>query len=220
LPGSNGLDARELYRFYPAGDEEVVALRGVSLRVDPGEMVAVVGPSGSGKSTLLQCIAGLDEPDGGTVIVGGERMTRQPEWERARLRARHIGVVFQYANLLEHLTVAANIMVAAHLARVSPAVGSLLAAVGLEGMGRAYPSRLSGGEAVRAAVAVALAGDPDVVLADEPTGEIDSSAEQLVLDLLRSRAAAGAAMVIVTHSPVVAGAADRVVRLHDGRVLD
>ena len=214
------LEADSLYRFFHAGDEETLALRGVSLRVEPGELVAVTGPSGSGKSTLLACLAGLDEPDGGTVRVDGEVMSRRPEPERAALRGRRIGMLFQSANLLEHLPVDANLRLAQQLAgRVDGRRrAALLDDLGLAGRGRAYPSQLSGGEAARAGLAAALVNDPPVLLADEPTGEVDAAAEDRVLALLRDRARAGGAVVVVTHSPAVAAAADRVVRLLDGQV--
>ena len=216
------LEARELYRFYHAGPEETLALRGVSVAVKAGEIVAVVGPSGSGKSTLLACLAGLDEPDGGTVTVAGEVMTRRSEAERAGLRARRIGMLFQSANLLEAFTVDGNVGLAQRLAGNPDGQrrAALLADLGLAARSGAYPAELSGGEAARAGLAVALANDPPVILADEPTGEVDGAAEASVLSLLRARADAGAAIVVVTHSPAVAAAADRTVALFDGRVVD
>lgn len=218
--GVRALEARDLYRFFHAGEEETLALRGVSLTVDAGEVVAVTGPSGSGKSTLLACLAGLDEPDGGMVRVAGEAVTRRSEPERARLRARSIGLLFQSANLLEHLTVAQNVALAQRLAgRLDPgAATALLRTLGLGKRASAAPSELSGGEAARAGLAVALANDPAVILADEPTGEVDAANEARVLALLRARAVAGAAVVVVTHSEAVAGAADRRVVLEDGQV--
>ncbi|MCO6003821.1 ABC transporter ATP-binding protein [Actinoallomurus purpureus] len=215
------LSARTLYRFFRAGEEETLALRGVSLSLRAGELVAVVGPSGSGKSTLLACLAGLDEPDGGTVMVGGRRISHQPETVRTRLRARMIGLVFQSGNLLEHLTVRQNIRLAQRLAARGRRDDAdvLLELVGLSARGEAYPSRLSGGEATRAGLAVALAGDPAVVLADEPTGELDSATERQILDLLAERARSGVAVLVAGHSPAVAAAADRVIRLRDGQMV-
>jgi len=228
------VDGRELYRFFHTGDEETFALRGVSVSVGAGELVAVVGPSGSGKSTLLACLAGLDEPDGGHVLIAGERITRRDEATRAGLRARWIGMLLQSGNLLDHLSVAQNIQVARTL--VPRALGSrrngqtgrwrmsrgdaerLLDGVGLADRASARPSTLSGGEVARAALAVAMANDPPVLLADEPTVEVDRPAEIRVLDLLRSRADRGKAVLVVTHSETVAMAADRVVRMTDGRV--
>jgi putative ABC transport system ATP-binding protein len=216
------LEAQDLYRFFHSAGEETLALRGVSLVVGAGEIVAVVGPSGSGKSTLLACLAGLDEPDGGTVTVAGETMTRRPESERAGLRARRIGMVFQSANLLETFTVEGNVALAQRLAgKVDPGrAAALLADLGLTARARAYPRQLSGGEAARAGLAVACANSPLVILADEPTGEVDGGAEAAVLNLLRARAEAGAGIVVVTHSPAVAAGADRTVTLLDGRVAD
>jgi putative ABC transport system ATP-binding protein len=207
------------------GDEETAALRGVSFAVHRGEMVAVVGPSGSGKSTLMACLAGLDEPDGGHVVVAGARLTRRPESHRAALRARHIGVLLQSGNLIEHLTVAGNIALAQSLA--GPRDGShqddpaeLLAGVGLSGWAGARPSTLSGGEAARAGLAVALANNPEILLADEPTAEVDGANEERVLELLRHRVEAGRAVVVATHSTRVAAGSDRVVRIVDGRIAD
>jgi putative ABC transport system ATP-binding protein len=217
---SAALEARELYRFFHAGDDETLALRGVSLAVAARETVAVVGPSGSGKSTLLHCLAGLDEPDGGSVRIHGERLSRRPERERARLRARSIGILFQTANLVEHLDVTENVALAQRFARGHDRrrPRDLVASVGLAARGHGLPGQLSGGELARAGLAVALANDPRILLADEPTGELDSETAETVVDLLRARAFAGCAVVIVTHSPAVAAAADRVVELVDGRV--
>jgi putative ABC transport system ATP-binding protein len=221
--GAPVLQARNLYRFFHQGDDETLALRGVCLELAGGEMVAVIGPSGSGKSTLLACLAGLDEPDGGHVVVAGQRMSRRPEPARARLRSRWIGIVLQSGNLLDHLTVSQNVDLARALDeddRSDRPVTELLAEVGLEQRASAWPTTLSGGEAARAGVAVALANDPRVILADEPTGEIDQANETVVLSLLRRNADAGAGVVVVTHSDRVASAADRVIRLADGGIVD
>ena len=220
------LSAHDLYRFFRAGDEETLALRGVSLQVAAGEVVAVVGPSGSGKSTLLGCLAGLDEPAGGSVWVGGERVSHRPELERARLRARRIGVLLQSGNLVTHLSVLDNVRLAQHAARtarssarpVGTSPGEVLASVGLADRAHALPRQLSGGEAARAGLAVAIANQPAVLLADEPTGELDGDTEQRVLRLIRGHAATGAAVLLVTHSPDVIAFADRVITLHDGRI--
>ncbi len=211
----------ELYRFYHNGDDETFALRGVSLSVHAGEMVAVVGPSGSGKSTLLACIAGLDEPNGGHVDIAGDRITRRPETARTELRAKWMGVLLQSGNLLEHLTVAQNIKVAQYLVKGEhPDAGTILAAVGLEARANAWPSTLSGGEAARAGLAVALANNPPILLADEPTGEVDAKNEAAILKIMRDRAEAGGTVVVVTHSERVAREANRLIRLSDGRITD
>ena len=214
------LDAHELYRFFHSGDDETFALRGVSMEVMPGEIVAVVGPSGSGKSTLLACLAGLDEPDGGFVRVAGQRLTRRAEPSRAALRARWIGLLLQSGNLLDHLSVSQNIAAAQALARGAAAtsVETLLSGVGLAERAHARPATLSGGEAARAGLAVALANDPPLLLADEPTGEVDHANESILLDLLRARADAGNAVVVVTHSDRAANVADRIIHLKDGRI--
>ncbi|WP_427925041.1 ABC transporter ATP-binding protein [Streptomyces sp. cg40] len=219
LSHDDGLVARELYRFYRAGEEETLALRGVSLTVRRGETIAVVGPSGAGKSTLLACLAGLDEPSGGDVHVDGVRISHRPETERSRLRARHIGVLLQSRNLLPHLTVRDNIRLAQRAVRGRPVVSAeaLLDQVGLGRRARALPRQLSGGELARAGLAVALANSPAVLLADEPTGELDGGTEQLVLRMVRERAADGCAVLIVTHSAEAVRIADRVITLTDGR---
>ncbi|MFE9221873.1 ABC transporter ATP-binding protein [Streptomyces lavendulae] len=217
------LDARELYRFYRAGEEETLALRGVSLTVAPGELVAVVGPSGSGKSTLLACLAGLDEPAGGSVRIAGERISHRPEAERAGIRARRIGILLQTENLIAHLDVARNIGLARTAAgrHGTPAqsIDVLLDQVGLLGRAHALPRELAGGELARAALAVALANDPDLLLADEPTGELDGGTEHRILELLRARGSEGRrGVLLVTHSTAVIGGADRVLTLRDGRL--
>jgi putative ABC transport system ATP-binding protein len=213
------LEARSLYRFYRAGDEETLALQGVSLTLERGEFVAVTGPSGSGKSTLLACLAGMDDPDGGSVRINGQRITHRREQERARMRANNIGVLFQNSNLLEHLTLAQNLsLVRALGAHRGGDRADLLSELGLADRASAYPSQLSGGELARAGLAIALANAPDVLLADEPTGELDSDTESQVLKLLIATAASGTGIVVASHSPAVADAAARVVRLDDGRV--
>ena len=156
------LEARSLYRFYRAGDEETLALQGVSLRLEAGEFVAVAGPSGSGKSTLLACLAGMDDPDGGSVRIAGQRISHRPEPERARIRARHIGMLFQNANLLDHLTVAQNLSLVRSLAGRAHRADrpDLLSLLGLSERAAAYPGQLSGGELARAGLAIALANTP------------------------------------------------------------
>jgi putative ABC transport system ATP-binding protein len=214
------LVADSLYRFFHVGgDDETLALRGVSLEVAPGELVAVTGPSGSGKSTLLACLAGLDEPDGGVVRVAGVRISRRPEYERAKLRADLIGVLYQQANLLGHLSVDANVALAQRLRGTADAVWRMRLLDRLRIDPRARRDQLSGGELARAGLAVALANDPPLILADEPTGELDEATAARVLTLLRERAEAGAAVVVVTHAPEVAGAADRELRLRDGELV-
>ena len=215
------LEAVDLHRFYHAGDDETLALRGVSLEVAAGEIVAIAGVSGSGKSTLLACLAGLDEPSGGTVRVLGERLSRQTETRRARLRGRSIGMLFQSANLLAQLDVRDNVLLAQRLAGRVDAAGAdrLLTSVGLAARSHALLTELSGGELARAGLAVALANDPPLLLADEPTGELDSGTAREIVDLLRERAERGIAVLAVTHNSVLSDAADRVLELESGRLV-
>jgi putative ABC transport system ATP-binding protein len=216
------LEAKDLYRFYHADEDEILALRGVSVALQPGELVAVIGPSGSGKSTLLNCLAGLDEPDGGWVAVGGERMTHRPEHERARLRARKIGMMLQSGGLLPDCSVLNNLLIAMALTGVvqRSKARAVLHAVGLAHRLDARPAQLSGGEAARAGLALALVNDPVVLLADEPTGELDRESEALVLSLIQERCANGVAILVVTHNPAIAAAASRVLVLTDGILHD
>jgi putative ABC transport system ATP-binding protein len=224
------LDARGLHRFYRRGDGEVAALKDVSLTVAPAEMVAVIGPSGSGKSTLLNLLAGLDDPDGGSVWVGEDRLSHRKPTVQARLRGTHIGMLTQTSGLVEHLSVRGNVVLAGSIRRSARArngtppddegranADDLLTSLGIHERADARPSTLSGGETARAGLAVALVGSPTVLLADEPTAEVSRDEEAGILALLR-RAHSQAATVLVTHSAAVATAADRVIELVDGRL--
>lgn len=215
------LQAFDLFRFYHTGEDETVALRGVSLQVEQGEIVAVMGPSGSGKSTLLACLAGLDEPDGGHVELLGKRLTRRPEADRAAMRAANIGFLVQSGNLLDHLTVEENVLLQMRLARQldRDRIDRLMDILGLGERRRARPSQLSGGEAARAGLAVALAASPRVLLADEPTGEVDTATEASLLHVFEDRRRTGDATLIATHSSELANIADRVLHLLDGRLI-
>ena len=224
---SNGVDAPrleafELYRFYHRGDDETAALRGISLQLCAGELVALLGPSGSGKSTLLACLAGLEEPDGGHVDVMGQRLSRRPEAMRAALRARHIGMLMQSGNLFEHLTVEGNMRLQMSLAGKTDRdkLDALLEVTGLAGRRRARPSQLSGGEAARAGLAVALSAEPKVLLADEPTSEVDAATETVILSYLVERCHGNRDMALIaTHSNALAARADRVLVIRDGRLV-
>jgi len=216
------VSASDLYRFYHVGDDETLALRGVSLTVARGETVAIVGPSGSGKSTLVACIAGLDEPDGGHVDVAGQRVSRRSEAERAAIRARSMGIVLQNGNLLGHLTVAENVRLQLRLAG-RPAgnrIDEVLDLVQLRHRARSRAAQLSGGEAARAGLAVALAAKPPLLLADEPTGEVDAESERRILAAIAQQTDAGGAAILTTHSAAVARHADRIVHLRDGRIVN
>ncbi|OBQ63336.1 ABC transporter ATP-binding protein [Mesorhizobium erdmanii] len=216
----HALDAHEIYRFFHIGDDETAALRGVSFHVGASEIVALVGPSGSGKSTLLACVTGLDEPDGGHVEVAGVRLTRRPEAYRSRVRAASFGILPQSGNLFGHLTVAQNLRLQMLLAKKpdDQRIAGLLDSVGLSHRARAFPTELSGGETARAGLAVALAADPPVLIADEPTAEVDRDTESRLIAHFEARRDAGLATLLATHSRALARRADRIVRLKDGRI--
>ena len=216
------IEAFELYRFFHTQESETLALRGVSLRVKSGEMVALLGASGSGKSTLLACLAGLDEPDGGHVEIVGERLSRRPEVQRARLRAESIGILLQTGNLFPTLTLVDNIELSMRLAgrRDIARRDRLLSQMGLDPHREARPTQLSGGELARAGLAVALASAPRVLMADEPTGEVDAGTEARLFAVFDEQRAAGVAILIATHSDALAAHADRVLKLRDGRIVD
>ena len=214
------LAAEELYRFFHVGEEEVRALRGVSLAVESGELIALIGPSGSGKSTLLMCIAGLDEPDGGMVRVMDHSMTRQPELEKTKLRAKYIGVMRQKENLFQHLTVLENVRLARSLAGAEDGTPDLLERIGMASRKSSFPPQLSGGERARASLAVAMACKPCVLLLDEPTGEVDAITEDAILDVLGEFRKQGGAAIIATHNPAVARTANLTLAMKDGRLLN
>ncbi|MEU8068494.1 ABC transporter ATP-binding protein [Micromonospora sp. NPDC049151] len=219
------LELRDVRRTHGAGEAAVHALRGVSLTVRAGELVAVMGPSGSGKSTLLALAGGLDRPTGGEVVVEGEALVGLSARELARLRRRRIGYVFQDLNLLGSLTAVENVALPLELdgTGVRAARQLALAAlreVDLEDLADRFPDQMSGGQQQRVAIARALVGERRLVLADEPTGALDSQTGEAVLHLLRRRVDAGAAGVLVTHEARHAGWADRVVFLRDGVMVD
>jgi putative ABC transport system ATP-binding protein len=226
VQGSPVLHASGLYHIYREAEVETVALRGAELMLAAGSWTSVVGPSGSGKSTLLHVLAGLLEPSGGSVRLDGEDLTRLPPPERARRRRRDIGVVLQRDNLHPLLDVEGNVALPLRLdgrpvREVRARVAGLLEEVGLQDRRRHRPAQLSGGEAQRAAVAVALAPRPRVLLADEPTGELDDAGAAAVMELLEAhRGQEGSAILTVTHNPRVAERADRRLAMRDGLVLD
>ena len=212
-----------LRKVYPGSGR--AAVDDVALGVEAGEFVAVIGPSGCGKSTLLHLLGGLDRPTAGEVWLAGRRVDRLSETAWAVLRRRQVGFVFQIFNLVANLSVADNIELPALLAGVRPRPArarreELLADLGLTDAADEAPMRLSGGQQQRVALARALVNRPAILLADEPTGSLDSEATRDVLDLLRAYHGAGQTMLIVTHDPRVAAAADRVVTMRDGRLVD
>ena len=219
------LEARGLAKTYDTGGVEVLALRGVDLAIERGEFVAVMGPSGCGKSTLLNLLAGLDRPTAGEVRLDGERIDQLSETELARLRRRKIGFVFQFFNLLPTLSVVENVelpllLVGRRRKDARRVADELLAELGVGDKHAAAPVQLSGGQQQRVALARALANTPEIVLGDEPTGNLDSAAAREVLGLLRGARDRGQTLLIVTHDARVAAAADRVVTLRDGLVSD
>ncbi len=222
---SGALDIRDLTRVHGSGATEVHALRGVSLSVAAGELVAVMGPSGSGKSTLLTIAGGLDSPTSGTVAVDGTDLGSLSRKALAALRRRSVGYVFQDFNLIPALTAVENVALPRELDGDRAAVARRAALAALEEVGilelaDRFPDDMSGGQQQRVAIARAVVGDRRLVLADEPTGALDSETGEQILALLRGRCDAGAAGVLVTHEARHAAWADRVVFLRDGVVVD
>jgi putative ABC transport system ATP-binding protein len=211
-------------KTFEAENAPVRALRGANLTVPHGDFVALMGPSGCGKSTLLNLVAGLDVADEGTITVAGELVTGRTEDELSQLRRRHIGIVFQFFNLLEGMTVLENVALPAVIAgRKRRAAESrardLLDLLGIGDKASTVPGMLSGGQRQRLAIARALANEPTLLLADEPTGALDSEGGQEVIELLSRLHAGGQTIVLVTHDAGVAAAAGRIVRMRDGRIM-
>jgi putative ABC transport system ATP-binding protein len=220
------LKAVDVSKTYHSGSVSYRALRGVSLSVQPGEFVAIVGPSGCGKSTLLHLLGGLDRPDSGDVLLEGKSICNLDETSQTLLRRRRIGFVFQKVHLLPMLSAIENVMVplrldGVELATARPRGNNALAAVGMEHKLANRPGELSGGEAQRVAIARALVMSPAILLADEPTGALDSANGKMVIDLFREVVNKHhQTLVIVTHDMSVAAAADRVVKMRDGEIVD
>ncbi len=222
---SAALEAHDIHKSLPLGRERIEILKGVSLRIEHGELVAIVGPSGSGKSTLLGVIAGLDSPTSGQVLVDGVDITRMSEAQLATIRNQKIGMVFQAFNLIPTLTAQENVEVPLYVGRhpgsPSARATELLTLVGLGHRLRNRPSQMSGGEQQRVAVARALATNPAIVIMDEPTGNLDKKNSDNVLAMIRElRQATGTTFVIATHDPNVAQSADRAIRIVDGLVAE
>ncbi len=217
------LELRDVHRVHGTGDTAVNTLDGISLKVEPGELVAVMGPSGSGKSTLLNLAGGLDSPTTGEVLVDGTSLQSCSRKQLAAWRRKRIGYVFQDLNLIASLTAAENVALPLDLDGVRKSrrqAEQALSEVDLEGYADRFPDEMSGGQQQRVAIARALIGERRLVLADEPTGALDSRTGETVLRLLRSKVDAGAAAVLVTHDARHAAWADRVVFLRDGVVVD
>jgi len=222
-PGATVLSVRGVRKTFEAELAPVRALRGVDLDVIAGEFLAIMGPSGCGKSTLLNLVAGLDIADEGTIVLADEEITGRDEDWLARMRRRHIGIVFQFFNLLEGMTALENVVLPAMIAgskrrAAETRARDLLDLLGLGDKAGETPAVLSGGQRQRLAIARALANEPTLVLADEPTGALDSDGGQEVLELFRRLHADGQTIIMVTHSDEVAAGADRIVGMRDGKV--
>lgn len=209
---------------YATAQGSFAALRSTDLTIGAGEMVAIEGPSGSGKSTLLNLLAGIDRPTSGRITVGGVSITQLGEEALTRWRGAHVGLVFQFFQLMPTLTALENVLLAEEFQRATPGdrgrAGELLSRVGLTAVADHLPAELSGGEQQRVAIARALVNDPPLLLADEPTGNLDTETGERVMDLLTAFAAAGRTMVFVTHDAALASRAERVLRMRDGVIVE
>jgi putative ABC transport system ATP-binding protein len=219
------LEAKNLAKMYETGGAKVPGLRGVDLSIERGEFVAIMGPSGCGKSTLLNLLAGLDRPTAGEVWLDGKRIDGLSETDLSRLRRRKVGFVFQFFNLVPTLSAVENVelpllLVGRRRREARRSAKELLSDLGIAEKQGAAPVELSGGQQQRVALARALANNPDVVLADEPTGNLDSASARDVLGLFREARGRGQTLLLVTHDASVASAADRVITLRDGLVAD
>jgi putative ABC transport system ATP-binding protein len=215
----------QVFRTFEQETAPVRALRGADLEIGSGEFVAVMGPSGCGKSTLLNIVAGLDVPDDGEVAIAGQPLVGKTESELAIMRRRHIGIVFQFFNLLDGMTALENVLMPALIAGrkrklAETRARDLLDLLGIGDKARQSPAALSGGQRQRLAIARALANEPTLLLADEPTGALDSEGGEEVLELFTRLHSGGQTILLVTHDQPVADAAERLVRMKDGRVID
>ena len=218
------VQVKDVVKRFPAGDSEVTILKGISLDITPGEFVAIVGPSGNGKSTLLNMMTGIDHPSEGQVIVTGQSVHTMSENELAVWRGERLGIIFQFFQLLPALSLVKNVMLPMDLVKKlsrrerHERAMTLLDTVGLADQAHKLPSQVSGGQQQRAAIARALANDPPLLVADEPTGNLDSTTAEDVFQLFLKLVAAGKTMVMVTHSRTLAARGSRVVEIRDGLI--
>jgi putative ABC transport system ATP-binding protein len=218
------VQVKDVIKRFPVGDGEVTILNGISLDIMPGEFVAIVGPSGNGKSTLLNMMTGIDHPSEGQVIVTGQSVHAMSENELAVWRGEHLGIIFQFFQLLPALSLVKNVMLPMDLVKKLPRrerparAMALLDTVGLADQAHKLPSQVSGGQQQRAAIARALANDPPLLVADEPTGNLDSTTAEDVFQLFLKLVAAGKTMVMVTHSRTLAARGSRVIEIRDGLI--
>ena len=213
------LEIKEVWKTYQMGAEKINAIQGINFKVEEGSFIAVMGPSGSGKSTLLHLAGILDQPTKGDVILNGENIKELSGKQQAKLRRTRIGFIFQRFNLLSQLTAQENVM----LPMIKPdqeKARKILDRVGLSGKYDRLPSQLSGGEEQRVAIARALANDPVLILADEPTGELDTTNSRMIMDLLTELNQEGMSIIIVTHDPMAAEYAHKTVKMKDGQIGD
>jgi putative ABC transport system ATP-binding protein len=219
------IELKNVHKVYPMGEVSVPALRGINLTIHPGEFVAIMGPSGSGKSTLMQLLGCLDLPSDGVVQLDGKDITTLDEDTLAQIRGKKVGFVFQTFNLIPTLTAQENVELPLFFQGVPrekrrARAAELLRKVGLDGRLHHKPAQLSGGERQRVAIARALANDPEIILADEPTGNLDSESGKAILELLAQLHREGKTIILVTHNPEAAAYAQRIVRIRDGRLVE
>lgn len=218
------VNVRDVVKSFPVGGQQVTILKGICLEVTNGEFVSIVGPSGNGKSTLLNMITGIDRPSAGEVIVTGKQVHKMSENQLAAWRGQHVGIIFQFFQMLPALSLLQNVILPMDFAKKYPVrerkerAMQLLETVGLEDQAHKLPSMVSGGQQQRAAIARALANDPDLIIADEPTGNLDTRTAQDVFDMFTRLVEAGKTMIMVTHDKELARRVPRVVEIIDGRI--